>query len=159
MRRLIIGVALALAACANEPNSGDAPVENAALPTSSTEAAAPESNASAPTPAAGNDSVETAGTIPVAFHGRWGLVPGDCTSIRGDAKGLLVIDAGELRFYESRAVPRDLKVTGPDEWTAILDYMGEGQTWSERTTVTLLDGGKGLRRMADGPWTYQRCEA
>ena len=31
--------------------------------------------------------------IPAAFHGRWGMVPADCTSTRGDNKGLITVDA------------------------------------------------------------------
>ncbi len=99
-----------------------------------------------------------AAAIPAAFHGRWGMTPEDCTSTRGDAKGLLVIDATTMRFYESRAIPRNIEVRGPNEWRADLNYSGEGQTWSEKTIVTLSNGGKTLRRMADGPWAYQRCE-
>src|SRR5512134_919075 len=39
--------------------------------------------------------------IPAAFQGRWGMVREDCTSTRGDAKGLIVIDANGIKFYES----------------------------------------------------------
>ena len=96
-------------------------------------------------------------TVPAAFHGRWGLVPADCTSTRGDAKGLMIVDAESLRFYESRAVPRNIVVEAPERWTAQLDYSGEGQTWSERTTMSLSNAGKTLARRADGVWTYTRC--
>ena len=44
-------------------------------------------------------------TIPAGLQGRWGLTPADCVPGRSDAKGLLIISPGELRFYESRAVP------------------------------------------------------
>lgn len=43
------------------------------------------------------------GPIPSALQGRWGLTPGDCTSRLGDAKGLLIVGANVLRFYESRS--------------------------------------------------------
>src|SRR6188472_2988303 len=78
---------------------------------------APASNRPVPSPAGGPSRDELAqaaatpqGTtdaapIPAALQGRWGLTPADCTSALGDAKGLLVINANELRFYESRAVP------------------------------------------------------
>lgn len=69
-------------------------------------------------------------TIPAALHGRWGLTPGDCTSRRGDAKGLLVITPDELRFYESRAVPsgdieKDARSIAGD-----FAFTGEGQSWT-----------------------------
>ncbi len=48
-------------------------------------------------PGASATSTETADanakTIPAALHGRWGMVPADCTSTRGDNKGLLTITA------------------------------------------------------------------
>src|SRR5688572_30753552 len=34
---------------------------------------------------------DAASTIPASLHGRWGLTPADCTSTRGDAKGLLIV--------------------------------------------------------------------
>jgi hypothetical protein len=58
--------------------------------------AAVSENAGAKAPAA---------AIPAALHGRWGMTPADCTSTRGDAKGLLTIGPADLRFYESRAIP------------------------------------------------------
>ena len=44
---------------------------------------------------------DTATAIPASLHGRWGLTPADCTSTRGDAKGLLIVSADGLKFYES----------------------------------------------------------
>ena len=52
--------------------------------------------------ATANDAA-TANVIPAAFHGRWGMVPADCTSTRGDDKGLITVDANSIKFYESRA--------------------------------------------------------
>ena len=37
----------------------------------------------------------------MALQGNWGMVPADCTSTRGDNKGLLRITATTLQFYES----------------------------------------------------------
>ncbi len=162
MRKLIIaGLFAGLAACTSEQAAQPEAAENVTIDPAAENSAAPVTKGTAP--AADPDTPVSskpieAGTIPAAFHGRWGMVPGDCTSTRGEAKGLLVIDANELRFYESRAVPRNIELRGPNEWRADLDYTGEGQTWSEKTIVTLSNGGKTLRRMADGPWTYQRCE-
>src|SRR3954467_10096462 len=72
------------------PSPDGAPPQNAAVPAGAS-----------PTPSA---------SIPAALQGRWGLTPGDCTSTLGDAKGLLIVNATELRFYESRAMPaRDIQ--------------------------------------------------
>src|SRR5215210_8614734 len=57
---------------------------------------------------------DAASAIPASLHGRWGLTPADCTSTRGDAKGLLIVGPDEIRFYESRAVPGDDAQTGTD---------------------------------------------
>ncbi len=149
MRIAILGIcALALAACELRPA---APAANETVPV------VPEPAKTVP-PAADIAVSANAATIPAAFHGRWGMVPEDCTSQRGDAKGLLTIDATTLRFYESRAAPREIEILGADQWRAELDYSGEGQSWTETTTVNLSNSGKTLTRMADGPWTYQRCE-
>lgn len=161
--RTLIVVALftGLAACSGEQAAQPEAVANVADESPAANAAATATNESVAavdpdTPVASGPG--QAASIPAAFHGRWGMVPGDCTSTRGDAKGLLTITADELRFYESRAIPRNIQLIGPNEWRADLDYSGEGQTWSEKTTLTLSNGGNTLRRMADGPWTYQRCE-
>jgi hypothetical protein len=148
MRTLIIvGTLLALSACGKSQTdttslANQVEVRNAAKP------------ADAPVLAP-----VTAEAIPAAFQGRWGMVPADCTSTRGDAKGLLVIDAQSLRFYESRAVPKNIEVLNDNEWRADLHYSGEGQTWMEKTSIGLSNQGRTLTRMADGPWTYEKCAA
>ena len=48
----------------------------------------------------GARQLTTATAIPASLHGRWGLTPADCTSTRGDAKGLLIVSADGLKFYE-----------------------------------------------------------
>ena len=72
-----------------------------------------------------------AAQIPAALQGRWGLSPADCTTTRGDAKGLLIVSPGELRFYESRAVP-DSEV-GSDSRLIVgnFAFAGEGQSWNK----------------------------
>jgi hypothetical protein len=81
-------------------------------------------------PPKGAEATEAA-LIPAALHGRWGLTPGDCTSALGDAKGLLVINGRELRFYESRAVPSPgIDVEG-DSITGNFRFTGEGETWTK----------------------------
>lgn len=160
MRRLLLIGCAVLAGCGStEREASDAataPANQAvaevdALPPSETQLtnAAGEPVATAPAAAA----------IPAAFRGRWGMVPADCTSTRGDAKGLMTIEAERIRFYESRAVPTDLKVESPERWTAVLAFEGEGQNWTERTAMTLGDGGQSLTRTAEQSFTYRRCPA
>src|SRR5512133_1459593 len=101
----VLTLALAVSGC-GKPDAVDAGAARTA-------AALPDVNASAPT-SIGEPHVATsparplptpAATIPAALQGRWGLAPADCTSNRADAKGLLVLSAGGLRFNESQAVP------------------------------------------------------
>jgi len=69
-------------------------------------------------------------TIPAALQGRWGLSPADCMPGRSDAKGLLIVAPGELRFYESRAVPgRDVQAD-PGSISGHFAFTGEGQSWT-----------------------------
>jgi len=143
-------VALLAAACQQAPQAGP-DAGNVAVPP----AAAPAPAPAAPSP----DAAVPADLIPAAFHGRWGMVPADCTSTRGDAKGLLTIDGTSLRFYESRAMPTDLSVTAPDRLTAVLAFEGEGQSWTERTTLTLGPDGETLTRAAEQSFTYRKCPA
>jgi len=121
---------LTFAAC-----GGDGPVDKKAENT----AGLPDVNVAAPS-AAGEPHVQTAPaeaaparaasvTIPIAIKGRWGLTPADCTTALGDAKGLLVINADELRFYESRAVPAAGTDSDADSISGNFVFTGEGQTW------------------------------
>ena len=57
------------------------------------------------------------------------MTPADCTTALGDAKGLLVINADELRFYESRAVPAAGTNSDADSISGNFVFTGEGQTW------------------------------
>jgi hypothetical protein len=98
--------------------------------------------------------------IPAAFQGRWGMVPADCTSTKGDAKGLIVIDANSIKFFESRA--RLTKVTGnyPENFTGTFAFTGEGRSWTNSQNLKLTGSSNTLIRsqtdVADH-FTYQRC--
>jgi hypothetical protein len=99
-----------------------------------------------------------AASIPAAVQGRWGLTPRDCTSDLGDAKGLLVIDSSELRFYESRAAPGADVETSTDSVSGTFNFSGEGQTWS-RYEALEVDGSK-MKRTERDPlvtFNYARC--
>ena len=69
--------------------------------------------------------------IPAALQGRWGLTPADCMPGRSDAKGLLVVTADDLRFYESQAVPAEDVVSDGDSISGSFAFTGEGQSWSK----------------------------
>lgn len=90
--------------------------------------------------------------IPSAMHGRWGLVPDDCEPGRADAKGLMVVDAHSLGFYESRAVLDRLSARSEDRVQGTFVYTGEGMTWSRLVTLT-LDADGNLTRRETGPDT------
>jgi hypothetical protein len=96
--------------------------------------------------------------IPQALHGRWGLTPGDCTSTRGDAKGLLVISGDELRFYESRAVPAANIDADANSISGRFAFTGEGQSWAKYQSLRIDD--RKLVRTEINPntsFTYARC--
>ena len=141
-----------------------APNANAAAP-----ALPAPANDVAPSPAGGPPQNETAPaatapaqppavTIPAAFQGRWGLTPADCTSALGDAKGLLVINGSELRFYESRAVPSKNVHGDNDSLSGDFHFTGEGQSWTKYEAIK-LDKQK-LTRTETNPtasFTYAKC--
>jgi hypothetical protein len=123
---------LALVAC-----GGSDPVDSEANRT----AGLPDINVSGPStagePHAGTSPATAAVappatlTIPAALQGRWGLTPGDCTTALGNAKGLLVINGRELRFYESRAVPSAKMRADADSIAGDFRFTGEGETWTK----------------------------
>ncbi|KPL68598.1 hypothetical protein SZ64_11075 [Erythrobacter sp. SG61-1L] len=143
--------ALALSACGSSDETNDT--------------AAPQSEAPATTPAP-SASIETPAlpdAIPAAMQGRWGLVPADCTSTRGDAKGLLVIGPEKLTFYESVGTLDTVKEGDNNRLLASFAYTGEGMSWAREEELTLDASGKQLVRVEHGegampqPLTYNRC--
>jgi hypothetical protein len=109
--------------------------------------AQPVSTSSTPAPA-----------IPPSLQGRWGLTPGDCTSTRGDAKGLLVVTADGVKFYESHAVPSPGATADSDSITGNFAFTGEGQNWTK--FVTFERQKDKLVRIESNPaasYTYAKC--
>ena len=98
------------------------------------------------------------GKIPASLHGRWGMTPGDCTSTRGDNKGLLVVTAEGMKFYESRATPAgDLK-TSPNSASGDFNFTGEGMTWKKYEALEIQSNK--LVRTESSPmksFAYARC--
>jgi hypothetical protein len=160
VRKLTVVAALVgLAACRVPEESEEVAVIGRALPSSPSTAAVMGSAGgqplAAPAPAAIADV-----RLPPAFVGRWGLVPADCTSRKGDNKGLMTVAPDRLTFYESRATIARLEGVSPAEFRATLAFTGEGQEWREETGLVLEEGGRVLVRVVDGErLRYTRCNA
>lgn len=106
-----------------------------------------EANSVAPVPAP---------TIPAEYRGNWGLVAADCTSTRGDAKGLIRIGERTVRFYESTATLMERLPAQAGRFSGAFSYTGEGQSWETVTsfsrqgdTLTRTEGAQGF--------SYTRC--
>jgi hypothetical protein len=132
------------------------------------DAAAVEANAIAPPASAvrvqpdGNSASENtvapapAPTIPAQYRGRWGLVRADCTSTRGDAKGLITVSDRTVRFYEATATLKEQLPSMGGRFTGAFSHTGEGQSWETVTsfarqgdTLTRTEGAQGF--------SYTRC--
>ena len=165
MRPLQYHVAIAALALAGCSQSGDpAPVETGIpysaepLPGSAIPMAPP-----APTVSAEDSAADAEQSIPVALRGRWGMVPADCTSTRGDAKGLITVDATSIRYYESVAKLSKFSERSATALRASFAFSGEGMNWQREVALTLRDGGKALIRQefggdaSPGPYKYTHC--
>ncbi|HEY6816500.1 MAG TPA: hypothetical protein VI168_13245 [Croceibacterium sp.] len=161
MKRIcfVLPALLAVAACDNGTQSADITAEEAAV---DGDLAANSSVAPAPSPP--TDAGTPAPTeIPAVLRGRWGLVPADCTSTRGDAKGLLTIGDDKLQFYESVGTLDTIMEAEPTRIRASFDFEGEGMTWEREIVLDLQDDGTTLIRReygedaAPGPLRYAKC--
>ena len=157
-RAFLLVTALGLAAC-GKPDAVAKGANNVeGLPTLNKTEASPTgarpAGAATPVTASPTGAI----SIPAAVQGRWGLTPRDCTSDLGDAKGLLVVNSSELRFYESRAVPAGDVETSDDSVSGTFNFTGEGQTWS-RYEALEVDGSKMKRTERDplASFNYARC--
>ena len=160
---VIAAMALAAAACSTEPAANEAADANMAAPAEDT-SAEPEVPANT-LPPADNSAAPATLVIPATIQGRWGLVPADCTSTRGDAKGLLVISDKQLTFYESRGTLTRVVEGDDSRIVGDFDMSGEGMTWQRRMTLDAQDEGKTLVRRETGgedampgALKYSRCE-
>jgi hypothetical protein len=171
MKRFALPVAaLSLAACSQQPTAqapaDDSSKERAApAPTATVTETATATATVTPSPTPSATGAAPAQSIPLAIRGRWGLVPGDCTSTRGDAKGLLTIDATTLRFYESLGTVGAIKQRSDSLIRAAFAFSGEGMTWTRDEVLDAQNGGRTLIRReygedaAPGPFKYARCPA
>jgi hypothetical protein len=155
--------ALSLAGCGGSEkaatNDSVVLADNSVATTPAPPEAAP-TTAATPGPAA---SPDTGAGIPAALHGRWGLVPADCASTRGDNKGLLTITADTLRFYESVGTLGKVAERGAGRIIADFAMTGEGQSWTRRMVLDVEDNGQTLVRREQGAdampgaLRYRRC--
>jgi len=160
---ILLAAALGLAACSggesanNESSGGSAAVE----PTPNDLTVDPQ-NSVVPIPAVSPSPIAA---IPGGFQGHWGMVSGDCDASSGADKGSLTIAGNRLSFFESRGTAETVRQTRPGQIAFDLPMSGEGMTWREPTTLTLLDDGKTLVREATGSpdragsFRYSRCPA
>lgn len=160
MRTAALTLFALLAACGSRSPVAKGAENTAALPTINKPAPSPHGEP--PKTDAGTTAHEPAAktfTFPAALRGRWGLTPMDCTTTRGDAKGLLMVTPDRMIFYESRAFPgADVQVTG-DAVTGTFDFTGEGQSWSKYQSLQLRN--HQLIRTESNPtasFSYAKCE-
>lgn len=138
MHRHAIGLALTLTLAACSGESADPQASGTSDPELLEPAA---TQTPSPTPTASPEPVAEVKEIPSALRGRWALVPADCTSTRGDAKGLLTIGATTLKFYESVGTLKTATSGAPGGLSGTFSYTGEGMEWSRE--VTLVAGADG----------------
>jgi len=163
-RNALAACTILLAACsgAKSPETGasDGAEASAAPDPVAPEAAMP---AEEPTVATSDEPMAQAGEIPVMLRGRWGLVAADCTSTRGDAKGLITVGANSIRFYESVAGLRVADDAAPRRLRGTFAYQGEGMEWTRDLTMVVEDSGKKLaiqefgEEAPSGVRRYTRC--
>jgi hypothetical protein len=95
-------------------------------------------------------------SFPAQYRGRWGMVSADCTSTRGDAKGLITIGDTTVKFYESLATLKEQRPATATSFSGQFAFTGEGQKWEKVMTFTRT--GKTLKRAdEEGSFTYTRC--
>ena len=157
----VTAAALALAAC----SKGQDPNAIKTDPALTEAAVAPASESAPPAVAPSTEAVadQADKSIPSAMRGRWGLVAADCTSTRGDAKGLLTISADNIKFYESVAKLAKVAQRSDTGLKASYAFSGEGMVWKRDMTLALQPGGKVLIKQEfgedapPGPYKYTRC--
>ena len=154
-------LALALAAC-QQPNDENIAIDDTTSANSEFETLPPDETVSneATNVLNGNSSEIAPVTIPAAFHGRWGMVAADCTSTRGDAKGLITIAGDGIQFYESRGKLTDVTLNAPENFTGTFAFTGEGQSWTNSQNLKLTNSSNTLVRSETDvaqSYSYNRC--
>ena len=155
----LIAACALLVACGSGNPVANGAENTATLPSPADTSPDPTASAPANATVSTNAAQPAGGTkIPAAFHGRWGMTPQDCTSTRGDAKGLLTIGPDDMRFYESVAVPEDGLALGRDSLSGDFSFTGEGQSWTKFQALRLQE--RELVRTESNPtasYSYAKC--
>jgi hypothetical protein len=103
--------------------------------------------------------------IPEAVQGNWGLTENDCNPDFDPRKGLMVVTADTLTFYESRATLGPAGSVGPTRVEGTFAFTGEGQSWTVQMSLEAQDAGMVLVRRdlegsdTPGPLRYINCDA
>lgn len=167
MKHVTIAAVLLLAACSGGGNEGNNSSDSDGQTVEQTPANLQDDQTnsvvplSPPTPAP-TPTASPIASLPSGFQGRWGLVDNDCIPGRADAKGLMIVAADGLGFYESRGAVRKAEAIRENTLQLDLAFTGEGQEWNRTQTLTLLDGGKTLVREEQKPagsFRYVKCPA
>ena len=148
---------LAIVACSRNDPVDETANNTAGLPNINVQAPSAAGEPHADTkPATSAPAAQAA--LPAAMQGRWGLTPADCEPGRPDAKGLMIISASDLKFYESRAVPGGDVQTSPQIVSGNFHFTGEGQTWTRYEAIK-VDGQKLIRTESNptASFTYAKC--
>lgn len=157
----IIGGALLLASCDQGHKGEQANVNGTIVDSTPGETAAntpahPPANPDAINRTAA--SAPSAKAIPVALHGRWGMVPKDCGPDASIAKGLMTVDGAQLRFYESVAKPAVVNYPTPMRMEGRFSFSGEGMDWG-KDMILSVEGNRLIRTEKDPTvsYSYTRC--
>ena len=157
-------LALAIAACQQPADDSNIAIDdNINAANAEIETLPPSEEAGDPNIVNGLNEADDSGSedpatlfIPAQYRGRWGLVAADCTSTRGDAKGLITVGDTSIRFYESTAALQEQRPAIATSFSGVFVFTGEGQTWER--VMTLTRTGDTLKRAdSEGSYTYTRC--
>ena len=96
------------------------------------------------------------GVIPAHYQGRWGMAAADCTSNRGDAKGLMIIGDTSIKFHESTATLSERRPAIATSFSGLFAFRGEGEAWEKVMTFT-RSGDTLKRAQDDGSFIYRKC--
>jgi len=161
--RSVALLALALAAC-QQPNNENIAIDESNTANAAIETLPPDETMTNVENETGNNTAEaeqpTTLLIPAAFHGRWGMVPADCTSTRGDAKGLITIGDKTIDFYESKGTLTKVTLNAPENFTGTFAFTGEGQSWTNSQNLKLTGSSSTLIRSETDvaqSYSYKRC--
>lgn len=168
MYRVIVPFAavMLLAGCGSEREDAPAPEQTSQRGDVVPTATVPPPPVPAPSPTPDSTSAPTLpgdrgdgmDAMPVAMRGVWA---GEGTRCARSSELRLEIVGDRLTFYESVARPVAITRGAGESIETELELSGEGETWRERQTFTLSQGGRTLvRAMADGrSVTYARCNS